>query len=407
MGTQQRKVILIQLSIGLFLISFMFVIIDVSMSIALADIVKNLVGDSGFLFSLVASIVFLGNIIMIFPLAKLSDRIGRKNTLIISISISMMGILLLYFATQFWMILVLRFVIGLNSIMGVISALVIDHFPEEERGKPLSMYSIGLVAGYLVGSIFGGPIYSWLGEKNTFLFLGGVAFIGILNVLVNIKDATKTETSLAQEEGDKPKPKTWFYIRQNRSIIALLGLNFFNMLAISGSGSYAVYVIFTHFNLSDLTGGLYLIPVQIVEVVMFAVLGARVKNFDKVYKLMFGVIVILIGFTISFIFLEHPIQFSMVAAFFGMGIAIIMQSSDAISHKLIPLEHKTNLVSIYRFVGLVGNILGPILFGLMVDYIWVYSPGIFFAIGLLFVELLYWKWINKGQTVKLEVLYKD
>ena len=135
--------------------------------------------------------------------------------------------------------------------------------------------------------------------------------------------------------------------------------------------------------------------------IMFIILG-RVKNFDKVFKMLLGLMVILIGFAISFAFgLNDPLFFSICIAFFGIGIASLMQSADAISHKLIPKEHKSNLASIYRFVGILGNIVGPVIFGIIAN-IWVYLPGYFLIIILIIAELLYWKWISKAQVTTLE-----
>jgi len=402
MSMQKRKINLWQINLGVFLLSFITVTLDSSIIIVLAPIVDSLMGDSGFYFGLIGTMVYVGNIVMVYSLVKISDWIGRKRTFMIANIITVIATFLLLFASKYWVILILRFVFGLNSQAGILSAYVIDHFPENERGKPLAMFSIGIVGGYLIGTIIGGPIYSQFGAVNSFLILGFISLLGVVNGMINIKNAPKMEINNKQEDRSGSKLNTWIFIRQNKSIVGIIILNFFNMLSISGAGTYAIFMIFTHFNLPELTGGLYLLPIQIIEVVAFALLGARVKNFNKTYKLLIGIIIVLNGFGVSFLFFENPIQFAVCCAFFGVAIAIIMQSTDAISHKLIPPEYKTNLVSIYRFVGILGNIMGPVLFGLLTDYIWIYSPGYFFIIGLILVEVLYWKWISKEQAVRIE-----
>ncbi len=400
---QKRSINKRQIMLGIFFTSFLIVTTDSSMSIVLSQIINDLVGDSSLLFSLIGTMVFTGNLVMIYPLTKLSDRIGRKKTFIISHSIVVLGTFLMVFASQYWMILVLRFVLGLASTAGVLSALVIDHFPEEERGKPLSMFSLGLVAGYLVGSLLGGPIYNIFSDpKFSFLIIGIFPILSVASIIVNLEDAPKAEHSDKLEEMNISMKVSLKFVKSNKGLIGTLILNFFNLVIISGSGAYAITMIFTHFEQSGIVGGLYLLPVQIVEIIMFILLS-RIKNFDKLFKMLIGLIFILIGFAITFAFgIDDLRVFSISIAFFGISITSLMQSADAISHKLIPNEHKSNLASIYRFVGIAGNIIGPVLFGAITDYVWIYSPGLFVIIALIISELLYWKWISKAQNIKLE-----
>lgn len=388
--------------IGIFLLSFLMVILDTTMTFVLEPIITGLVGDSGLFFSMIGSVVYIGNILFLYPLVKLSDRIGRKKTILISLGMTVIGTFFLYFASQYWMILLLRFIIGFNSLAGVISALTMDHFPEEERGKPLSMFSIGLVAGFLIGTLVGGPVYALFGPRNSFIVLAIFAFFGVLSAFIFIKDATKTEIREKQEEIlNLPIKDTWEFLQHNNAIIGTLILNFIIMIIMSGSGTYGIFMVLNHFDLEPIIGGLYLLPIQLIQIFLFIILG-RVKNFKKSYAILWGVIIIMMGFGISFFFWDNPIQFSVSICFFGAAMVIVMQSADSISHMLIPQVHKSNLVSIYRLVGIIGQIIGPALFGLLTDFIWVYSPGIFIIIASILMELIFWKWICKEQALKVE-----
>ncbi len=398
MRLQSKKISFSHLNTGIFFLSFCMVVLDSAMVIILAPITENLVGDSSFLYSLIGTMVYLGNIAMLYPLVILSEKIGRKNTIILSLLLTVIGTFLLAFATKYWIILVLRFILGLCSLAGVFSALVIDHYPEGERGKPLSLFSIGLVIGFLIGTVGGGPLYELCKQRNSFFILTVFAVLGVINAIFNIKDAPNWKFNKYQQKSSVISMiETWKFTKRNKAIIGTLILNFTMMIIMSGSGTYGVYVILTHFGLSPLVGGLYLLPIQLTQVVLFAILG-RTKNFDMIYKIQIGIILILIGFGISFAFIDNSILFAICITFFGAPMVIVLQSADSISHKLIPQEHKSNLVSIYRFVGIIGNILGPVLFGAMTDYIWIYSPGLFIILILIFLELIYWKWISKNQS---------
>jgi predicted MFS family arabinose efflux permease len=283
---------------------------------------------------------------------------------------------------------------GMNSIMGVLSALTCDHFAQEKRGKPLSFISLGMVLGFLTGTIIGEPIYGWLGSQYIFLFLGLIAFLNLVNVLIFIQDVPMSSRIVEKQNNDV---NTWKYIIQHKEFIALLINAILVALVMSGASIYIVYVVFTHLKLGS-SGGLYIIPCQLAQTITFILVGARVKNFDRLYKSMLwlGAGIIATAFILYFFELDSYV-FAFSGLLAGTIYASMMQSTDAISHKLIPLEHKTNMVSIYRTVGLIGNVIGPAILMFQVQYIWVYAPGVFLVLLQVIIFILYWFVVRKKQ----------
>jgi cyanate permease len=288
------------------------------------------------------------------------------------------------------MYLLLQFIFGLNSILGVISALIYDNFPEKKRGSPLSFYTIGVVIGFVTGSILGGPLYSWLNQQ-AFLFICSLPILSILVILITIREQPM---EIKHEETEKQKISTWGYIKTHKNIIGLLIQNFFNYLCFSGGGSYAVYVIFTYLNADPKLGGLYLIPIQLAEIVVFFLMGKICSNYGKIYRFMIFDGIIIGGLIIGLNFLQELWFFSFVLVFIGILLAFTMQCADVLSHTMIPKEHKSNLVSFYRCAGFLGSITGPAFFGILADEIWIFSPGVFLVIGTFLVVLMYEKWIK-------------
>ncbi len=381
--------------IGLFIYNFIINIVAAAINITLSHVLDdNFEGESGFRFGLVDTMKYLGSFIMVFPAVKLSEKIGRKWILFIGVFLILIGTIILYFSQQFWLIILVRFIMGMNSVMGVLSALTCDHFAEEKRGKPLSFVSIGMVLGYLTGTIIGEPIYSWLESQNTFLFLGLISSLNLLSDLIFIQDVP-----LSSRTGEKRNkdPNTWRYLIQNKQFIALLINATLVGLVMTGASVYIVYIVFTHLNLGNI-GGLFIIPCQVAQTITFIIIGARSRNFDRLYKSM---LLLGLGIIISAIILYFFEIDSYVFAFSGLLAGTIyasmMQSTDAISHKLIPLEHKTNMVSIYRIVGLIGNVIGPAIFMFQVQYIWVYAPGVFLVFLQVIIFILYWFLVREKQ----------
>jgi MFS transporter, DHA1 family, multidrug resistance protein len=396
---KQNSSNLTRISIGFFLIGFILLLNNMNIQITLSYIVVELFGnESTFEYGLLNTMVFVGNIIALYPLLKISEKWGRKNTMIFSIGLATIATFLFYFGRSYWILLILQICVGFNSIIGLISACICDHWLERERGKPLSLYTVGVVLGYLVGSVLGGILHNLFGNQNLFLISGGLMLSCIISVMIFIKDPPQTNAQECEDPILIKKVDTWSYIKENKRIFGILVINLFATLVMGGGGSYAINFLFSYgyekFDLNSNIAGFYLIPVQLIEVGIFLLLGAKFKRFEKPYRILLIVCGIIFAFGILFIFFEAAWAFSICISVVGAGTAIMLQSADTLSHDLILPEHKTNMVSIYRMVGLIGNALGPALFGLF-SRPWIYLPGYFILILMLITEVIYWKWIRK------------
>lgn len=91
----------------------------------------------------------------------LSDRIGRKPVLLLTIGGTFCGYFLLAFSSSLWMLFVARFFGGaMAANMSVAHALIADVTTPEERTKAIARLSgaggLGFVAGPAVGGLLGG-----------------------------------------------------------------------------------------------------------------------------------------------------------------------------------------------------------------------------------------------------------
>jgi len=117
------------------------------------------------IYSLTGMLYNLGKLLMMIPLAKLSEKIGKRKTLLLSFSFTIWAILLMFLSSSLWLILLGRFLMGMNAFAGLTFALIDDFYTEQTRGKPVSWFSATLLSGFLLGSLLGGNIHSWLGDS--------------------------------------------------------------------------------------------------------------------------------------------------------------------------------------------------------------------------------------------------
>lgn len=113
----------------------------------------------------VFSIFTLFAVIGAAPLARLSDRFGRRSLYIASVSVFTIGSLLVALAPSFELLLAARAIqaSGAGGIFPVASAVIGDVVPESRRGRALGL--IGAVFGlaFLLGPVLGGLLlpYGW------------------------------------------------------------------------------------------------------------------------------------------------------------------------------------------------------------------------------------------------------
>jgi MFS transporter, AAHS family, 4-hydroxybenzoate transporter len=138
-------------------------------------------------FGWVFSAAFLGYLFGAIIFGALSDKIGRKKTLIIASCFFTVGTLLVYFSNSLESLILIRVFtgIGIGGAVPCAITLTSEYSPLKGRGKYVSiMYS-----GFLTGIVFGGYIAGFMLERLGWrpLFLVGFFAPVIAIVLLGLK----------------------------------------------------------------------------------------------------------------------------------------------------------------------------------------------------------------------------
>ncbi|MGD8322950.1 MAG: MFS transporter [Gammaproteobacteria bacterium] len=143
--------------------------------------------------SWVFSVFTLFAVISAVPLARLSDRFGRRRIYVLSLSVFTTGSLLVALAPSFGLLIAARAVqaLGAGGIFPVASAVIGDVVPVERRGRALGM--IGAVFGiaFLLGPLIGGLLLP-LGWQSLFLINLPIGLLLILAAARVLPDVRRT-----------------------------------------------------------------------------------------------------------------------------------------------------------------------------------------------------------------------
>lgn len=132
----------------------------------------------------VLAAISLGNFFGPMAGGYLADAIGRRNTIILSLTCSAFSLLSLYFCDNYWILVIMASFYGFaNFIFGPpTSALITDLVPREKRVTAFAMLRLAINAGFAAGPMVAGLIFAYspllifIGDAATTLCFAVLAF---------------------------------------------------------------------------------------------------------------------------------------------------------------------------------------------------------------------------------------
>ena len=123
---------------------------------------------------------------MIFqvPFGIMSDKLGRKGTIIVGLLLFGIGSIIAALADNLLMLLLGRFLQGAGAIGAVVTAMISDIVKEEQRPKAMAMMGGSIAVSFALAMIAGPTIGAFAGVGALFYI---VAFLAFSSIFVLIK----------------------------------------------------------------------------------------------------------------------------------------------------------------------------------------------------------------------------
>ena len=140
---------------------------------------KDVLHAEGWVYGLIFGVYSFMNFVFAPVLGTLSDRVGRRPVLLITIVIAMVGHLLFSFSSSLLLLFIARMIAGIGSAnISVANAYISDVTPPEGRAKAMGL--IGAAFG--LGFVFGPPVGGYIYEHLSFEYIG---YLTALLCLIN------------------------------------------------------------------------------------------------------------------------------------------------------------------------------------------------------------------------------
>ncbi|EPL9569022.1 Tet(A)/Tet(B)/Tet(C) family tetracycline efflux MFS transporter [Providencia rettgeri] len=348
---------------------------------------ENLANHYGILLALYAIMqVFFAPI-----LGKLSDKLGRRPILLLSLAGAAVDYTLLALSSTLWMLYLGRLISGLTGATGAVAASVIaDNTESHERtkwfGRLGAAFGVGLIAGPTIGG--------FAGEYSPHLpfiiaaILNAGAFIGTFLIFKDRKAQREQENAYSTPTISNS------FIQVMKPIILLIFVFF--MAQLIGQIPATTWVLFTEnrFQWGSMEVGLSLAGLGVMHALFQAfVAGAVAKKFSEKTTILLGFMVDGCAFLILSLLTQGWMIYPTLILLAGGSIAL--PALQGLMSTQVSQENQGKLqgilVSLTNATGVVGPLLFSFIYGQTLSFWdgWVWLIGALMYLFLIIAYLLF------------------
>ena len=151
----------------------------------------DLDGATPFLVGIVVGGYALTQAVFQLPFGTISDKIGRKPTILFGLIIFFIGSLICAFSTDIYTLMLGRFLQGAGAIGSVATAMVSDLVEEEVRGKAMAIMGGFIAIAFAVAMGLGPVLASEFGISSIFLITAGLVIVSIIILFTKVPTPPK------------------------------------------------------------------------------------------------------------------------------------------------------------------------------------------------------------------------
>lgn len=316
---------------------------------------------------------------------RLSDRIGRRPVLLISIAGSALGFLGVGLASSFWWLLLARAFAGvMTSNLSVAQAFIADVTTPETRSKGMGLIGMAFGFGFILGPFIGGELGGAFGAEAPSFFAAGLAGLNFLWALFALPESKKP--------GQEQRPRTSRFETLRRDIfgeprlVGLVLLSFLSIFAFAGLEQTFGLMVQEKFSLSEedagqLAGRYLGFAGLIGAVIQGGLLGRLVKRFKEPNLIAFGIITMGLGMLLISFF-DGRWLLLLPMALVSVGQSAFTPSANGLLSRFADPERQGEILGAAQSANSLGRILGPAFAGVMFQNLGYQAPYISGAIVL-------------------------
>ena len=151
----------------------------------------DLEGATPFLVGVVVGGYALTQAIFQVPFGSMSDKVGRKPTILVGLLIFLIGSLICAYSTDIYTLMLGRFLQGAGAIGSVVTAMIADLVEEKQRGHAMAIMGGFIAMSFAVAMALGPVIAAQFGISVIFVITAILAFVAIVILFTKVPTPPK------------------------------------------------------------------------------------------------------------------------------------------------------------------------------------------------------------------------
>jgi MFS transporter, DHA1 family, tetracycline resistance protein len=294
---------------------------------------------------------------------RLSDRIGRRPVILVSVTTSIAAYLWLGTADALWMLFAARALQGLSAgNISVAQAYIADVTTRENRGKGMGMLGAALGLGFVLGPALGGVLAG--GDPADVevalpsFVAAGLCSLALIIAIFALRESLTPELRARARRGIGRIAQ----IREafGRPRLRILMILFF-CTSFAFAGMETTFALWARHRLDwgpFYVGMVFAIVGVVLVIVQGGLIGRIIKRYGEARALFAGTIAIAIGLALLAAAME-PVLAIVASCCLAFGMGLASPSTSALISQEAAADEQGGIMGVNQSVGSVARIVGP------------------------------------------------
>jgi DHA1 family tetracycline resistance protein-like MFS transporter len=337
-------------------------------------------------------------------LGRLSDRLGRRPVLLLSVAGTFLGFLLLGFAAPLGQLLagwvapqaanaLILGVLFLSRILDgltggnltVAQAYITDVTDEQNRAKGLGLIGAAFGLGFIIGPAAGGALSQW-GYSTPAFFAAAVSFLNLVAIFLLLPESLTAERRSVMAQNQRPPftLKALVQALNQPKVGPLLHIRFFYGLAFATfQGVFSLYA--QSIGLSSQTTGYVLAYVGLLSVITQAgLIGMLTRHFRENWLIVTG-LWLMTGALLAWAFTAQLWLLLVVMLPLALSGGVLNTVLQSAISKSVSRDEVGGILGIAGSLEAITRVIAPTVGGYLIQQIGRWAPGVFSALVMVWV----------------------
>ncbi len=376
----------------------LLVVIQMGIALPVLPALTLALGGNAVDIGLLYAIQSFGQFAMSPVWGAMSDRLGRKRVILLTIALVSVFEVAAAFAPTLFVFYLCRLAIGLAAgSIAAASALIADVTTVESRSRGMAVVGISFGLGFTIGPAIGAGL-GYIGADGPGPLADGLPFLvaGIIGAFTLVlgawilREPAKSADERVASRSSRPTFGELRELLRDRTVHAMLVLNFMYTLAASVLESTFFVFAFGRYGWDERQVGMVFAGLGLLMAFLQGGVGRASGRFGDRRMVAFGLVLVGSGLIIAPFFTWAPILLVFLGvstagrAFAHPGILALMSSTAPAR------ENAGRVMGALQSASSLGRIVGPAVGGAVFFYLHPDAP--FWASGALVLLALVWWW---------------